>query len=90
MINMEKLSRKIKEQKMGKKETKLEVDPREVKRILTETRALLWLMCKYRWRPEQFKHVCYEELFDLSEMTKLLFSLDTLLAQFGIIFETEM
>lgn len=72
------------------KEIKLEVDPQEVKRILTMTRSLLWLMCKYRWRPEMFKHVCYEELFGLQDMTKLLFELDSLLAQFGILYETEM
>lgn len=72
------------------KEIKHEVDPWEAKRVLMEARNFLWLMCKYRWKPMEFKDICYEDLFSLHDMVKLLFELDSLLTSFGIMVETKM
>ncbi|MFX0022152.1 MAG: hypothetical protein ACFE9S_07485 [Candidatus Hermodarchaeota archaeon] len=75
---------------MKNEKTTLEVNPLEIKRILLEARGLIWLLCKYRWNPMEFKHICYEELFDLQDMVKLLFELDSALASFGVLVETKM
>jgi hypothetical protein len=67
-----------------------EVDPKEVKRVLTETRAFFWLMVKYRYNPELFKEIPYEELFDLDTIIRLFFDLNGLLNDFGIVIDAEI
>lgn len=75
---------------MKEKEFQHEVDPKEAIRILTESRAFFWLMIKYRFNPELFRKISYEELFDLETIMRIFFDLNSLLTSFGVLIDTEI
>lgn len=75
---------------MSKKECIYEIDPKDVIRIMTESRAFFWLMIKYRLNPERFKNIPYEELFDFETIMKVFLDLDWLLTQFGVVIDANI
>lgn len=67
----------------------LKVNTEEVKRILLEARNFVWLMCKYKYKPQETEIDC-AKMLKSENLAKLLFELDSLLAQFGIMMETKI
>ncbi len=73
-----------------KEETKLNIDPREVKRILTETRNWIWILCRYRINQKEFENVSFRDIFDLGEISQTLFDLEYFLTKLGVMAEEEI